>query len=181
MELTSLTDAKPTLNLNGTLSAGGYYLIERTDDNTISDIIANLTASFGSGTGVGLSNNGEVLAIRYGSTTIDQTPAVGACTNWCGGSSANFYTMERFDPLASGTSSANWGSWAEFLPSGRNADNLLINGTPGRRNSINYLISPNSTLASNRTLTSASSPYLVKNAITITIGTKTAEILSAGD
>ena len=35
-------DGTPSIALSGTITAGGYYLLERTDDTTISDITADL-------------------------------------------------------------------------------------------------------------------------------------------
>ena len=53
-------DGTPSIALTGTIPANGYYLLERTDDTTVSNIPADWTGSFGSG----LSNNGEVLVLR---------------------------------------------------------------------------------------------------------------------
>lgn len=171
MKLKSSTDNKPSINLSGTISAGGYYLIERTDDNTISDITASTTSSFGNGTGAGLINTGEVLAIEYKGANLDETPAISACSGWCGGSSDTYYTMERYDPSASGTGSSNWGSFQTFLANGKNADNVAINGTPGKRNSLNYLITKDgSSLAQSKTLKKATSPYIISGGYTISSG-----------
>ena len=50
-----------TLNiaLNGSISAHGYFLLERTDDTVISDMPADWTGSFGTG----LLNEGDVLTL----------------------------------------------------------------------------------------------------------------------
>ncbi len=168
MKLKSQTDNKPNISLSGTIPAKGYYLIERTNDNTISDITASTTSSFGNSSGAGLINTGEVLAIEYKGAVIDQTPAINACSGWCGGSDSTYYTMERYDPLASGTSTTNWGTWTGFLNNGLNADGAAIKGTPGKRNSINYLITKDAgPLNQNKALTKANSPYLINNNLTI--------------
>jgi hypothetical protein len=39
--LRSLSDGSPTIVLTGTIAPGGYYLLERTDNNTVSDIPAD--------------------------------------------------------------------------------------------------------------------------------------------
>ena len=167
LNLVSETDNGPNIQLSGTISPRGFYLIERTDDTTISDIIASTTASFGNG----LNNSGEVLAVKYGSTTIDRTPALNLCGGWCAGvGNPQFLSMERFDPLSSGENQNNWGNWMILLPAnGKNADGLPINGTPGRRNSINYLIDKSASfLGQNKTLKKNDSPYIIPS-ITVVI------------
>ena len=112
--LYSATDLRPYIILSGVVPARGYYLVERTNDETISDIAADWTGSFGSG---GLINSGENLILSRASSTIDQVPL---CNNWCGGSS-NYYSMERYDPNTAGTSASNWGTNNAIIKNGQNA------------------------------------------------------------
>jgi len=51
-------DGAPTINLSGTIPAHGYFLLERTDDNTVSDIAADLIYSGA------LGNTGEKLQLK---------------------------------------------------------------------------------------------------------------------
>ncbi|MBC7249825.1 MAG: lamin tail domain-containing protein [Anaerolineae bacterium] len=53
-------DGGLSIALSGIIPANGYYLLERTDDNTVSNVPADWIGSFGSG----LSNDGEVLILR---------------------------------------------------------------------------------------------------------------------
>jgi len=53
-------DGGMNLRLKGTTTAGGYFLIERTDDNSVPDIKADLVSVFGKG----LSNDGEILILK---------------------------------------------------------------------------------------------------------------------
>ena len=154
--LYSATDLKPYITLSGVVPARGYYLVERTNDETISDIAADWTGSFGSG---GLVNSGENLILSYASSTIDQVPY---CYNWCGGSS-NYYSMERYDPDIAGTDASNWGTNNLTIRNGRNAGGGNINGTPKARNNANYLINKGGSVSSNLTLSASRSPYLVDN------------------
>ncbi|MBI4224833.1 MAG: lamin tail domain-containing protein [Candidatus Sungbacteria bacterium] len=156
------TDNVPYIHLTNTIAAKAYFVLERTSSTTISDVTENQIY-----TGA-LSNTGEVLELSYVSaspqatTTIDTTPA--PCgSNWCYGSAASSYnTMERYDPYASGDVQTNWGSWAGFGASSKNADNAAIHGTPGRRNSLNYLIAKGATtISANTTLTQSQSPYVI--------------------
>lgn len=52
-------EGKKDIALSGSIEAGGYYLIERTDDSTVPSVTADLVASFGTG----LSNDGAVLVL----------------------------------------------------------------------------------------------------------------------
>ena len=165
-------DLVPYINLSNSILANGYYLIERTDDTTVSDISADLIAEFsGVGGGSGLSNSGEVLVLsthstssgQEASTTIDQT--VLCSSNWCGGSNSNSSgrpSMERVDPFVAGTNSANWGS-SNYLvtQNGKDSANSALYATPKKRNSLNYLISQNGVLSANKTLAKSNSPYVV--------------------
>ena len=171
MKVKSQTDNRPNINLSGTIPSKGYYLVERTDDNTISDITASTTSSFGNGNGAGLVNTGEVLAIEYKGAVIDATPEISSCSGWCGGNSSSYYTMERYDPTTTGTSTTNWGTWTSFLGNGLNADGVAIKGTPGKRNSINYMITRDgSALSQNKTLATTTSPYIINNFFTVNSG-----------
>lgn len=102
------------INLAGKIPAGGYYLIERTDDNSISDITADIFGPFG---GSGLKNSGEYLVLKNSSgETID---SVNATSGWPAGDSASKASMER---KADGTWQTN--------------DNITINGHDVQGNPI---------------------------------------------
>ena len=166
--LYSTTDTDPYIALSGSIAPNGYFVLERTDDTTISDQTAGQIYT-GS-----LANTGEQLSLSYASTTIDQTPATGACPDpWCGGDTISYKSMERFDPYASGDAASNWGSFQGFLANGKNADTVDIQGTPGRRNSMNYLINKTGSFGGNGqnlTLTTARSPYIVTNQFLVGAG-----------
>lgn len=53
-------EGKKTIALVGQIGASGFYLIERTDDNSVPNIAADLVASFGTG----LSNAGAILSLK---------------------------------------------------------------------------------------------------------------------
>jgi hypothetical protein len=158
-------DGVPYIPLSGNITAGGYYLIERTDDNTVSDIAADITVPFsGVGSGSGLSNSGENLILSYNknnaTTTSDEIPL---CNNWCVYGSTNGYkTMERYDTLAPGSDWLNWGTaLGEFILNGKDANGGAIYGTPKSKNSISYKIANGATLTTDKTITKSNSPYLI--------------------
>ncbi len=119
-------DGSPSITLNGTILAGGYFLLERDDDTTVSDIPADQVY-----TGE-LSNSGETLSLRDGSGTVIDT-ANGNGGSWPKGSSSTYETMERI-----GTSTESDSSWltnTSAKRNGKNANNGDILGTPKSANS----------------------------------------------
>ncbi len=115
-----------------TIAPNGYYLIERTDDNAISDIAADLVASFGSG----LVNSGDTLFLSTGGVVIDTANEDGG--PWSGGTGTPDYTsMERLDSLLPDTDT-NWDSNDTIIRNGQNANGGPINGTPKQANSTTF-------------------------------------------
>ena len=161
------SDNSPYIPLSGTIAAGGYYLIERDDNNTVSTVSADLVANFGSG----LNNSGESLILAVASSTIDTVATCsGGGTSWCAGSDTNYTTLERYDASVSGSLSSNWSSNRLVIYNGKDANNANIYGTPRARNNVSYYISLASSLTSDKTLTTANSPYLISSNYTIASG-----------
>ncbi|MFA6215839.1 MAG: lamin tail domain-containing protein [Patescibacteria group bacterium] len=81
------TDGSPKINLTGKIPAGGYYLLERTDDDTLPEITADQIYT-GS-----LSNTSEWLKLFDASNiVIDE---INASTGWPGGDNTTKQTLER--------------------------------------------------------------------------------------
>ncbi len=90
-------DGTPAIALSGTIPANGYFLLERTDDQTVSDVPADLIYSGA------LGNTAEHLKlIDPAGTTVDEVDT------WYAGDNTSKATMERIDPNAEGMSSSNW-------------------------------------------------------------------------
>jgi hypothetical protein len=90
-------DGTPSIALSGTIPAGGYFLLERTDDSTVPGVAADQIY-----TGA-LENGGEDLSLRdAGAVLQDRVDA------WHAGVSTPRETMDRVDPLQAGTIPANW-------------------------------------------------------------------------
>jgi hypothetical protein len=70
-------DGTPTITLSGIIPAHGFFLLERTDDNTVKDIAADLIYG-NDGSNWALSNSGETLLLKDPSNTIIDT---GLCRN----------------------------------------------------------------------------------------------------
>ncbi len=158
-----VSDNRPYIPLYNTIPAGGYYLIERTNDDTVSDIAADLIYG-NDGSDWALNNTGETVILSYASTTIDQTYSPG----WPGGTTNGYKTMERRVPDISGIDPENWRTNIETIRNGKDAAGNPVNGTPKRRNSVSHLVAENqSDIYQNITLAKTNSPYLVNNTIQI--------------
>ncbi|GAB4504362.1 MAG: hypothetical protein Fur0043_13560 [Anaerolineales bacterium] len=126
------SDGSPSITLSGTLPAGEYFLLERTDDDTVADVIANM---FYSGS---LSNSGEILRL-YDSTNqlIDTANSNGGA--WPAGNSSTYASMERSRISADSdfvwvTYDANSDTSSLYA---HDASGNVIKGTPGRGNRPN--------------------------------------------
>ncbi|MEK7077467.1 MAG: lamin tail domain-containing protein [Patescibacteria group bacterium] len=111
------------INLSGTLAAGGYYLIERTDDNSISDIIADI---FGPFSGSGLNNSGEYLVLKDSTGAV--VDSADASAGWPAGDNASKASMER-------KSDGGWQTNDGATINGKDALGGNIVGTPKSANS----------------------------------------------
>ncbi len=100
------------------IPAGGFLLLERTDDSTIADVPADLLYSGG------LSNGGETLVLRDATgSVIDIAAGAGG---WPAGDAALFATMER--------AGGGWRTQAGAA-TGHAADGSPLRGTPRGLNS----------------------------------------------
>jgi len=125
-------DGTPSIMLSGTIPAKGFFLLERTDDKTVSDIQADQIYG-NDGPVWALKDEGETLFLKDpAGSPIDSANSDGG--TWPAGSKANRSSMERIDPLAP-DSDANWATNDGVHRNGLNADGHPINGTPRARNS----------------------------------------------
>lgn len=105
-------DGTPSIALTGIISAGGFFLLERTDDNTVSGITADVIY-----TGA-LSNSGEKLILKDGQgNTIDTVDAI---SGWPAGSADTKETMQKV---------SGWIT-APATPRGENAGSGSVSITP---------------------------------------------------
>jgi len=111
------------------IDAGGYLLLERTDDQTISDVTADVLYT---GT---LPNGGIAIELRDdGGQVVDRIDLAGEA--WPAGTSSGgvppYGSMER-------TESAGWATNDGRVRNGLDADGGLVNGTPGRPNAADQI------------------------------------------
>lgn len=122
---------KTIISLSGSIAAGDYYLVERTDDAAVSDITANVFGPFG---GSGFVNAGRDIALQNESGVVVDSVSCG--TGWFAGDLATKATMERVQASVSGNDAANWKTNTGAVTSGTDAAGSPILGTPAYRNSV---------------------------------------------
>ncbi|MEE9513678.1 MAG: lamin tail domain-containing protein, partial [Anaerolineales bacterium] len=114
------------VNLAGSITAHGYYLLERTDDETIHNVSADQIYSGG------LRNDGEVLILKGPSgTVLDSANLDGG--SWPGGNQGTHRTMER---RGGEDSRGNWGTFTGWGGNGHDAQGKQIQVTPRQPNSV---------------------------------------------
>lgn len=93
-------DGTPEIILTGVILANGFYLLERTDDETVPGIAADQIY-----TGA-LGNDGETLNLYDNSGNLIDT--VNCSAGWFAGDNSTKQTMERVNPEFSGNETSNW-------------------------------------------------------------------------
>jgi hypothetical protein len=128
----SLTGDDPSPNIvfaSKSIEPFGFFLLERTNDTTVSDISADQVY-----TGA-LSNSGEVLELRDKNGDLQDLVSKSA-DGWYAGKNDGKYTMERINPTKVGDNPANWATNNGVTVNGHDAAGNPINGTPRARNSV---------------------------------------------
>ncbi|MCK4473956.1 lamin tail domain-containing protein [Candidatus Parcubacteria bacterium] len=122
-------DGTPEIELTGIIQAQNYFLLERTDDNTIKALSADQIYIGG------LNNEGEKLKLRNADGKL--IDLVDCSDIWFAGTaSPNYISMERISGIVSGSDPDNWASNNLITRNGKDADGNKINGTPKAENSV---------------------------------------------
>ncbi|MBD3207864.1 MAG: PKD domain-containing protein [Candidatus Nealsonbacteria bacterium] len=121
-----------TSSATTTIIAGeGFYLIERSDDQTIQDIQADWIGAFASS----LNNQGEKLELRDRDGRL--MDSIDCQEGWFAGkASPGYVSMERVDSHASGTNPNNWANNNLISRNGLDYQGNQIFGTPKQENSV---------------------------------------------
>ncbi len=169
-------DDKPYVKLAGTIAPRAYIIFERTNDGVVKDVVAQ---------GVykgALDNDGEELFLSYASSTLDKTPAI-VGKKWAGGenSSTTKKTMERYVSKEPGADASNWGTNLDFMQNGTDADGGAIEGTPGARNSVSYLINKGEDITEDTTLRADEGPYIVRDGEEVRVHASSTFTIEAGN
>jgi hypothetical protein len=108
-------DGTPTISLSGFIQPGQYFLLERTSDDSVPQVVADLIY-------IGaLNNSGEFLELKDGDGNI--IDSIDSSSGWHAGDNTNKLTMERINPSSSAVES-NW------------QNSNVVNGTPRSQNSV---------------------------------------------
>jgi len=144
-------DNSPNIALSGIIPAGGYFLLERTDDTTVSDITADLTF-----TGE-LNNSNEILRLfDPGGNVIDTANSNGGA--WPG-NSTTLGSLERRGVIAD--SETAWITNTGVKRNGLDANNNPINGTPKQPNWA-LTVTPTTSPTPSRTRTPLPTPTITR-------------------
>jgi hypothetical protein len=138
---------------NKVIAAHGYYLFERSSDNTVKEIAADATFS-GS-----LNNNGEKIEILKPDNS--KSDEVDASIGWFAGDTTKYRSMERLVSLGFGNDQKNWQSNQGFRETGRTANGGPIYGSPKRAN-IGFINLNWDQDEEVRTLTKVNNPYILQ-------------------
>ncbi len=147
-------DGEPSIALSGTLVAGGFLVLERGDDNVISDVTSPASLVYNSGL---LSDSGEILSLRSPDRSVIDTANVDG-GSWPAGSTSG--SMERVidggvvwaDTASGWITNVNTITWTKH-----DAANNLVRGTPGNDNwafTVTPTLTPTITLTATSTSTS---------------------------
>ena len=135
------------------ISANGYFLLERTSDDPTSEP-ADWYGSFGQG---GLNNSGEILELRDGTNGL-----IDSVDSWYAGDNNERRTMERINPVVSGTEPKNWKTYIGSGSSTTDSKGNSIFGTPKAKNSVYKLYTViTKNITQDTTWTLENSPYLI--------------------
>lgn len=159
-------------NTSSIISAHGYYLLERTNDNAVLDVPANAIVTISGG----LKNSGEKLVLTNSLGEI--VDEVDCSSGWYAGQAGPQYrSMERLSTIESSTSTTNWQTTESIAPKGRPNGGSTLYGSPGYSNTGYWLLQGDvsvmySGLVQNNslTLTKANSPYAIDYATFIPAG-----------
>jgi len=98
----SAQDGSPKIDLTGTISAKNFYLLERTDDETIQGVSSDQIYTGAMG------NSGESFGLYDGSGNLIDSVICGS--GWFSGDNSTKQTMERKNPQIPGDENDNWQS-----------------------------------------------------------------------
>ncbi len=158
-------DGRIAITLGGALASRSFYLLERTDDSTVSDIPADRIYTGD------LLNSGAALFLRDpDGNLVDSANGNGGA--WPAGSgSPGYFSMERVDPAAP-DSDGNWAANNGVIRNGQDANGNPLNGTPRQPNST-YQSAPTPTPTVSATVAPSPTPSPTHTNTPIATGTPT--------
>jgi hypothetical protein len=151
-------DNSPTISLSGSIPAGGYYLLERTDDTTVLDIPANLIYTGD------LNNSTDTLRLFGPSgNVVDTANSNGgpwpAGTSTVSGTSSALGSMERRPGMVD--SDVAWITNTGVVANGTAANGVALKGTPKNQNWA-VSVTPTISRTPTRTRTPSRTPTITR-------------------
>lgn len=140
-----------SITLAGAIPAGGYFLLERTDNDTVKDIAADQIFS-GS-----LTNTGMALQLKATSGSVIDT-ANNSGGAWPAGNNTTRCSMERRPGTNYPDTSIYWITNSGVLKNGKDASDNDICGTPRNINWANYVTPTPTSVGPTRTPTKTRTP-----------------------
>lgn len=140
-----------SITLAGAIPAGGYFLLERTDNDTVKDIAADQIFS-GS-----LTNTGMALQLKATSGSVIDT-ANNSGGAWPAGNATTRCSMERRPGTNYPDTSIYWITNSGVLKNGKDASDNDICGTPRNINWANYVTPTPTSVGPTRTPTKTRTP-----------------------
>ena len=128
-----------TFGASHRIEQGQFFLVERTDDTTVSNIPADYAGSFGKS----LVDAGLHLTLASGACLVgDVIDEVGP-GGWYAGATVGRMSMERISAAVAGNDPSNWATWGtvpdaqgNVISTGKDAGGNDIRGTPKFKNSV---------------------------------------------
>jgi len=114
-----------------TIDGFGYFLLERSNNKTVSDIEADYIYILKGG----LNNDGGILELR--DKNKDLVDKIDCSSGWFAGrGNPDYISMERINSRSSGSDPNNWANNNLIIINGLDAKGNLIKGTPRKENSV---------------------------------------------
>jgi endonuclease YncB( thermonuclease family) len=152
------------------IEGNGYLLLERTDDNTISDISADYIYTGG------LTDTGlDLMVYNDQNNLIDKVSCEknsnNNCKGWLSGDKDNNLSMERISSTQDGSDTNNWSNNNIVSINGKDSDGGRVFGSPGQINSVSKIETVVETLPfsdfSEITLIERGAPYIFNSVFTV--------------
>lgn len=139
---------------NSIIPARGYFLLERTYDNNVRDVAADIIYTLQ----YGFKNTGEKIELlKPDGNKVDE---VDASAGWFSGDNIKYHSMERISSVKPGSDPDNWQSNQGPRVTPRSYNGGYIYGSP-RQSNFGLIVLSNTQEEPIRTLTAVNNPYVL--------------------
>ncbi|MFA7653869.1 MAG: lamin tail domain-containing protein [Candidatus Magasanikbacteria bacterium] len=150
---------------NGVIPAHGYYLLERTDDDSVQEITGDIIYTLQ----YGFNNAGEKIALfNPQGEKVDEVDC-SSSSGWFAGDDSSFRSMERNGADQRGSDASNWHSSLGLRMLGRN-HSAYLNASP-RQPNYGFIVLRGNQAAETYVLNPSNNPYIL-GGYTVPVGKK---------